>query len=354
MSNFPLSYKLSWLPRLLKPSLAGDDGSFGPLEARWREPKATVRLLFHGDISAVANREPPEIDPVLREIMGGSDLVVANCESPVVERPAFPVATRLGTRHAMTPAFLDGVIVAANIDPAKLVLSLANNHMLDQGVAGFEETMAALAGRSIRTIGAAADGLVRSVEAGPLAIGFLALTQWRNAAAGDFARRVTMPKNIAGWRAQAGEVDLICAMPHWDFEFRHFPRDDTRALARRFAGEGAGLIVGGHAHAVQPAEKIDETLVAYGLGDFLGTAIPRPPWPLRIGAMLSVELCAEAGTRGKVAAYRVVPFLRERRRRHERLVPLEAAEGPVAEKARQRIAAIFGNSGGGQGLQKSL
>ena len=32
VSNFPLSYRLSWLPRLLKPSLAGNDGTFGPLE----------------------------------------------------------------------------------------------------------------------------------------------------------------------------------------------------------------------------------------------------------------------------------------------------------------------------------
>ena len=45
----------------------------------------------------------------------------------------------------MTPAFLDGVLDAAGIDPAKLVLSLANNHILDQGIEGFDETVSALA-----------------------------------------------------------------------------------------------------------------------------------------------------------------------------------------------------------------
>ncbi|MDO9306638.1 MAG: metallophosphatase, partial [Mesorhizobium sp.] len=39
MSNYPLAYKLSWLPRFLKPSLAGDGGTFGPMAVRWREPK---------------------------------------------------------------------------------------------------------------------------------------------------------------------------------------------------------------------------------------------------------------------------------------------------------------------------
>lgn len=338
MSNFPLSYRLSWLPRLLKPSLGGDTGDFGPLEARFGQPPVrAARLVFLGDISAVANSEPPEIDAMLREIIAGADLVVANCESPVAEKPAFPVATGIGIRHAMTPTFLDGVIKAAGIDPAKLVLSLANNHVLDQGVAGFEETVAVLAERGIRTIGAAADGLVRRVEAGSLTIGMLAFTQWRNAGEKEFAGRVTMLGDIEGWSAQAGEVDLLCAVPHWDFEFRHFPQAETRALARRLAREGVGLIAGHHAHVLQAVERIGDALVAYGLGDFLGTVLPRTPWPLRIGAMLSVEVSVDDDTRGQVSACRLVPFARERRARRERLMLAD----PRDVKTTDRLAMLF-------------
>ncbi len=306
MSNFPLSYRLSWLPRLLKPSLAGGTGDFGPMEQRWLAAGPTARLVFLGDISAVANAEPPEIDPALREIIAGADLVIANCESPVVERPAFPVATRLGTRHAMTSVFLDELIAAAGIDPAKLVLSLANNHVLDQDVQGFEETVSALQKRGIRTVGTAAGGLVQRVELSSLSVGFLAFTRWRNASAQGFAGRVTTEGDIGGWRRHAGAIDLFCAVPHWDFEFRHFPRDETRALARRLAEEGAGLVVGGHAHVVQSVERFSGTLVAYGLGDFLGTALPWSPWPLRIGAMLEVEVSTDPATRGKRTVSRSV------------------------------------------------
>lgn len=341
MSNFPLSYKLSWLPRLLKSSLAGNDGSFGPMAARGSAPRQAVRLVFLGDISAVANREPPEIDQALREIIASADLVVANCESPVVERPVFPLATRVGMRHAMTPDFLDAVMEASGVDPAKLLLSLANNHVLDQGVEGFGETVGVLAGRGIRTIGAAADGLMRLVEVGPLTIGFLAFTQWRNGGEAEFVGRVTMAGDIAGWRGRAGTADLVCAVPHWDIEFRHFPEAGTRALARRLAEEGAGLIVGGHAHVVQPVEAIGASVAAYGLGDFLGTALRRVSWPLRIGAMLSVEASADDDTRGQVSAYRLVPFLRESRGRHERLVALDGAENSSAGKAKRRVADIF-------------
>jgi poly-gamma-glutamate capsule biosynthesis protein CapA/YwtB (metallophosphatase superfamily) len=353
VSNFPLSYKLSWLLRLLRPSLAGGDGSFGPLAARWHEPKEVVRLVFLGDISAVANAEPPEIDPAICELIAEADLVVANCESPVVERPVFRLATRLGLRHAMTPAFLDGVLAATGISPAKLVLSLANNHVLDQGVAGFEETVSVLAKRGIRTVGAAADGLVQRVEVGPLTIGFLAFTQWRNASAAEFTGRVAMADGIAGWKEHAKAADLICAVPHWDFEFRHFPQSGTRRLARSLADEGVGLIVGGHAHVLQPVERIGGALAAYGLGDFLGTVLPRAPWPLKIGVMLSAEVSADEGTRGEVAAYRVAPFLRQRRGHRERLTRFEATEGRVAQKATRRLAAVFPDPGG-QKPRKSL
>ena len=80
----------------------------------------------------------------------------------------------------MTPEFLDGVIRRPGSIRRKLVLSLANNHILDQGVEGFEETVAALARRGIRTVGTTADGLVRRVKAGKLTLGLLAFTQWRN------------------------------------------------------------------------------------------------------------------------------------------------------------------------------
>ena len=130
-----------------------------------------------------------------------------------------------------------------------------------------------------------------------------------------------------GLQGAAG-ADLVCAVPHWDWEFRHFPRPETRAWARRLAELGVGLVAGHHAHVVQPVERIGETLVAYGLGDFLGTAFARQPWPGRIGAILVVDVSTDLATRGRVAGYRMVPFMRLREGDRERLVPLDKVAGP--------------------------
>ena len=355
MSNFPLSYKLSWLPRLLKPSL---DGSPGPAPG-WREtatPRlhASVRLVFLGDLSAVANRTPPEFDQALREIFASADLVVANCESPVVESARFPFSTRLGLRHAMQPGFLDETLAAAGMLPDRLVLSLANNHVLDQGVAGLAETLAVMAARGIRTVGTQHGGSLQPIGVGSLNLGFLAFTAWRNAREADFAGHVSMLSDIAGWQEEGSGLALVCAVPHWDWEFRHFPRSETRALARQLVDSGVGLIAGHHAHVVQATETIGDVPVAYGLGDFLGTALPRQPWPGRVGAVFVADISAEAETAGKIIATFMLPFLRLRQRYNERLVPIGAIDDAMATTVRRRLVAIFGEPAGGQAVPETL
>jgi poly-gamma-glutamate capsule biosynthesis protein CapA/YwtB (metallophosphatase superfamily) len=341
VSNYPLSYKLSWLPRFLKPSLGGDANGFAPMAGTLMEPppKRTVRLAFIGDISAVANSSAPDCDPAIKELVGAADLVIGNCESPVVDRPSAVIGTKLGTHHAMTERFLAEALTAVGLARERLVLSLANNHVLDQGVAGFDETVAALRRLGIRSIGLAANGPAQPVKVGSLNVGFAAFTLWRNAGEGLFAGRVSTDGDPTGWPRDG--FDLLCAVPHWDWEFRHFPRAGTRALARRLAGQGVGLIAGHHAHVVQPVERIGETVVAYGLGDFLGTALARQPWPGRIGGIFVVDVSADAGTRGAVAAYRLHPFVRLRGGDHERLVLVDGLEGRMRDRVEGRLSAIF-------------
>lgn len=346
VSNYPLSYKLSWLPRFLKPSLGGDRQGFAPAAAATMEPPParTVRLAFVGDISAVANRSAPDCDPAIKALLASADLVVGNCESPVVERPGAAMGTKLGTHHAMTERFLAEALAAVGISHEKLVLSLANNHVLDQGIEGFDETVAALNRLGIRSIGTAAGGSVERLAVGPLTIGLAAFTLWRNAGAAAFAGRVSMQGDPAQWpRDVLDGVDLTCAVPHWDWEFRHFPRGETRTLAGHLAAHGVGLIAGHHAHVVQPVERIGKTLVAYGLGDFLGTAFARQPWPGRIGGIFVVDISTDPGTRGAIAAYRLHAFMRLRAGGHERLVPVEALEGALRQKVMARLDAVFGN-----------
>lgn len=351
MSNFPLSYKLSWLPRLINPSLErGDRWDYLPAERILLSPppEKTRRLAFLGDISAVANRSAPVVDDDLRALIASADLVVGNCEAPIVDRPRYPLGTALGTLHAMTPGFFTETLRAAAIEPSRLVLSLANNHMLDQGVEGYVATRHALAKLGVTTIGGAEDAAVRIVTLDGVSLAFAAFTQWRNAEAEAFAGRVRMLQDLTAddFAALRGaSADLVCVIPHWDREFRHFPLAATRQMAQKIVENGVRLIVGHHAHVLQPAERIGESLVAYGVGDFLSTALPRQPWPTRLGAILSVEISADPGTRGLIAGWRFTPFFRQRGSGHERLISVQGTTGGLHNKVNERFTAVFPPTG---------
>lgn len=347
-SNFPLSYQLSWLPRFLAPSLGGDSAGFAPSAGGSPPAEKVARLVFLGDISAVASRKAPIIDKALQDKIASAELVIANCESPVVRSLRKQPGTFLGTRHAMTPQFLSDALAAAGIAADRLVLSLANNHALDQGRMGCDETTRELADLGIRTVGAVIDGKVPVIDTGSMTVGIAAFTEWRNASSSDFAGRVMTRDAFeqGGWEAlQRADADLLCAMPHWDMEFRHFPQPATRSMARRLAECGVDLVVGGHAHVIQPMERIGGTLVAYGLGDFLGTAWSRSRWPLRLGAMLLVDVVATTAVsgrgRGRVASYEVLPFLRQRESGRERLMPIDAVHGTLGKAVEARWQTVF-------------
>ncbi|WP_054310536.1 CapA family protein [Mesorhizobium sp. 1M-11] len=347
MSNYPLSYKLSWLPRFLKPSLDGSGRDFAPPSAQLMSPMParTIRLAFIGDISAVASRQAPACDPTLKALLGSADLVIGNCESPVVGRVRARFGTWVGTHHAMEEAFLADAMAAVGIRHERSVLSVANNHMLDQGVEGFAETIDALRHLGVQIIGAADRGPVQRVDAGGLTIGFAAFTVWRNASEALFSGRVSAETDPKLWPAGSLEgADLLCAVPHWGWEFRHFPQRETMVLARRLVEHGFGLIAGHHAHVLQPVGLIGQVPVAYGLGDFLGTALARQPWPGRIGAILTVDVSAEPESLGKVAAYKMHPFMRLRDGRRERLMPVTNLSGALRARVEERLARVLGTA----------
>lgn len=304
-----------------------------------------MRLAFIGDISAVASRRAPVCDAALMALLGSADLVVGNCESPIVRQVRARFGTWIGTHHAMEEAFLVDVLSALGIRHDRLVLSLANNHMLDQGVEGFEETVDTLRRLGIQTIGTAHGGPVQRVNTGGLTIGFAAFTAWRNAAEQLFSGRVSLEADLERWPSGSlGDVDLLCAVPHWGWEFRHFPQPETVAQARRLVEYGFGLIVGHHAHVLQPVDLIGQVPVAYGLGDFLGTALARQPWPGRIGGIFIVDVSIEPASLGKVAAYRMHPFMRLRDGDRERLMAVADLAGPLRGRVEARLERVLGIS----------
>jgi poly-gamma-glutamate synthesis protein (capsule biosynthesis protein) len=69
-------------------------------------------------------------------------------------------------------------------------------------------------------------------------------------------------------RARAAGAQIVVVSLHWGTEYDHGANADQQRLARQLlAAPEIDLILGCHAHVVQPFEKIGDKWVAYGMGN---------------------------------------------------------------------------------------
>ena len=82
----------------------------------------------------------------------------------------------------------------------------------------------------------------------------------------------------AAARARAAGADVVVASLHCCEEYRHDPADAQVAAVRALlASPDVDLVLGHHAHVVQPFERIDGEWVAFGLGNFVAETDARRP-----------------------------------------------------------------------------
>ncbi len=75
--------------------------------------------------------------------------------------------------------------------------------------------------------------------------------------------------------AEARKVaDVVLVYMHWGTEYTNEANDEQKAIAQVCADNGVDVVIGSHAHVIQPVEWVSRAnggkmLCAYGLGDFL-------------------------------------------------------------------------------------
>ena len=220
-----------------------------------------LTLAFAGDMMlgrsvGEANAEGgwDEILAALAPYATAADLAFANLESPLTGRPLVEATYDLRASPEAVVA-----LQSAGFD----LVSLANNHALDAGSDGLDETLQALQTVGIGAVGHGDEVLHSTVQHVTLA--WIAFDDVRVPL--DAARVFELVANARG------RGDLLIVSIHWGSEFERSPSDRQRMLAEGMAAAGADLIVGHHAHVLQPVEWIwglgrgRPTLVAYGLGN---------------------------------------------------------------------------------------
>jgi len=223
-------------------------------------------LLFTGDI--MLDRGVKELMQVnslyypflnIHQFLRGVDIVSGNLEGPIVNEP--PYFSRQSLRFAFGFDALE-TLSSAGFN----LLSLANNHTLDMGINGFNETIEHLDEYHIHSTGNPFN--LKSSEHGNCFIFDDIIFAAFNRILPFKKKDTEILKTIKHLQTSHPEK-LITISMHWGNEYRENCSRAQKQLAHRMIDAGADLIIGHHPHVVQNIESYRDKLIFYSLGNFV-------------------------------------------------------------------------------------
>lgn len=224
--------------------------------------KTNTDLFISGDADTLVGKK-------LKKILESADFRIFNLETPLADSET-PIPK--GGPNLIAPTATVNGYKAMKVD----LLTLANNHILDQGEEGLSSTLTALDGVGISYVGvgdttdAAARPFVFSYEGRK--IGVYACVEHEFSTASDDSAGANPFDTSDSFDAVCeldGKCDYVIVLYHGGKEYHRYPSPQLQKTCRRFIDKGADLVICQHSHCVGCEEKYNGGTVVYGQGNFL-------------------------------------------------------------------------------------
>ena len=208
----------------------------------------------------------------IRPVVSGADVAVCHMETPVAP-PGGPFSSY---PSFSVPPEIAPALAATGYDAC----TTASNHTYDRGADGVKRTLDALDAAGIRHAGSARTpqeaGTTTLLDVDGIRLALLSYTfgfngipapagqTWRSNPIDE--RRILTDAALARRRG----ADVVVVALHWGDEYNHDPNGQQQALAPRLIrSPDIDLLLGHHAHVVQPIEAIGNEWVVYGMGNLV-------------------------------------------------------------------------------------
>ena len=241
-------------------------------------------VMMPGSIQAAAKRNKDDYNVLFEKISGdlaAADIVFANLETPMDHKAKPSGYPKFNVHPGLAIALKNAGIT---------IVSVANNHALDMGVAGLTRTLQNLEAAGVAFTGAgrtkAEAAEIKYVTVRGIKVAFFSYTYGVNQ---GLPKKATQGVNLLGIdadedlleacsqiRIARSTADLLVVSMHWGEEYQAMPSAWQRHAAIRLVEAGADIILGHHPHVLQPIETIESSdgrqgLVAFSLGNFISS-----------------------------------------------------------------------------------
>jgi poly-gamma-glutamate capsule biosynthesis protein CapA/YwtB (metallophosphatase superfamily) len=312
---------------------------------------ATGDVLIHQDLELTAGARQDDgsydfsgvlapVAPMIR----AADLAICHLETPVA---------RAGGPYRGYPSFaVQPEIIRALAGAGFDECSTASNHSLDDGTAGLVRTLDDLDAAGIGHAGTyrtqAESQTPRILEVHGIKVAHIAAAYGLNGggppAGSEWEVDVAPVPDVSGLladaaRARAAGAQVVIASLHCCVEYEHDPTGAQVAAVRTLlASPDIDLVLGHHAHVVQPFEKIGGKWVAFGLGNFVAEMARQGDPYDEVAARFTFTRAADG--RFGVTTAEAVPLQVDVLDGRVEVVPADAA-------AFQRVSEVVGRRGAG-------
>ncbi len=228
-------------------------------------------------------------DPDLISLRNSADIMVFNLECPLTDK-GNPIP-KCGPNLKAPQSAINGIRV---LNPS--AVGIGNNHILDYGAEGLEQTRTTLERESILSFGAGSNlheadrPLV--IEKHGIHIGFYAVTEHEFSCADEFSAGANPldPLRILSRISEIRQTcDRLIVLYHGGREHYPYPSPNLQKRCRLIASAGADLISCQHSHCIGCRETYHGTEIIYGQGNFLFDD-PEADEAFRTGLLIKMEV----------------------------------------------------------------
>lgn len=232
-----------------------------------------------------------------------SKLSVVNLEAPITK--PYNKSLKTGPSLSMDDKVLDA-LEYAGID----LVTLANNHIMDYGVDGLENTLNKLNNKNISFVGAGRNineiqkPFISEIKQKKIAIINVCENEWITNELGDVGANGLDLIEIYYQISQLNqENDFVFVIYHGGNEYYPLPTPEIKKIFRFFIDAGACAVIGHHTHTFSGYEIYKDKPIFYSLGNFIFDSNKNSK-----GVNWHTGLCAGFSINDSKLEYKLFPF----------------------------------------------
>lgn len=260
------------------------------------EDLSTVKLMFSGDFapcrgfeSLILEKKSTILGDVL-PLIEAADVSFANLECPLTNHTQ--AINKSGPALKAEPLCIEAL-------KGFSVIGLANNHILDYGKKGLEDTLKVCEDAGLSTIGAGLDlqcaqkPFIQEVKGVKVAIIAVAEHEFNQSENGEAGSAPIDPiANYQQIKKAKEQADIVIVTLHGGNEYFPYPRPGLREICQHYIDLGVEAVICHHPHVPGAYEYYQGKPIIYSLGNLIFDA-PKPPDGWGVGYLASLQFDTE-------------------------------------------------------------